>query len=284
MAITISDIKPSAEGRLLYASFKEAFTWFQGITVRSGYKHMATIANFSLSGQLLAQQGCTVKENDSTFSNKIVEVIPYSFSFPIDRCDLNRTWLAAFAEKYESESEVFIDSIVPYIANEIALETRQIITGDMLGHTLLDSEVVKVAAPAMPTDGASSFAAIQSFVQALPDGFVSQALDIGWLEDDYVVHVSSKVLSMALSYTADKTSGAFMYVGGFRVEADPMLNYDEMFVTHRSNILAIFDDTADVNIVKVIPRDWENKDYLVGGVAVGGSYVDASKIITTNNF
>jgi len=284
MAITIANVDRNAEGRILYVAFKDAYSWFQNITIRSGYKDIATVANFSLQGDLLKEQGCVVENKDSTIHSKQVEVVPYSFSFPIDRCDLNRTWLAAFAEKYETESDLYIDMFVPYLANEIALEVRQIISGDMLAHAFTDSEVTKVPAPTLPTDGASALAAIKSFTESLPDSFVAQGLDVSWLEDDFVIHVSSKTLSLALIETSDKTSGAFMYMGGFRVEADPLLTLNQMYVTPRANILAIFDDTADVNVVKVIPRDWESKDYLVGGVAVGGSYVDASKIITTNNF
>ena len=132
MAITIASLKTGKPAQILYNRLKDVFPWFSGISYVSGYKDKAVIANYGLNSRLLNAAGCTVDSNDIDLDAKEVQVKAYSFSLPVDDCDLDKTWLASFANEYEEGTDVFIDGLIPYIVEQIGFNTRTNIVTDML--------------------------------------------------------------------------------------------------------------------------------------------------------
>jgi len=284
MALTINTSLKGAEGVINHTHLKDVYSWFDFISIISGYKEQSIIADFAFSGQILSDADCVVDSNDITVAAKEVPVNWYNFSLPVSRCDLHKTWLSAFADKYEGEENIFFENLRPYIVEKIGFEVREHIISDMINEAKNDTSVTKIAATAV-TDEATAYSAIVDFVKAIPLPLKKKALDISWYEDTYVLYVDSNTFTLASLHLADKNNGgAYIYVGGFRVEADALLDQDQMYFTSRRNILAVFDDLSDVNKTKIISKEELNLDYIIGGIAVGGSYVNGNDILITDNF
>ena len=163
----------------------------------------------------------------------------------------------------------------------VAEQTRVKIVRDMVDEAALDSSVEDVAAPTI-TNEASAYAGVATFIKGFTVAFLTESLGGGWYDRAYEIFVSPTTYSLLTLHLSDKTES--VYVGAYRVRPEKALTANEMFCTNSRNILGVFDETYDLATIKVVPKEWINTDYIIGGLSFGGSYVDSSKITITDNF
>lgn len=282
MSVTIATLPYESGAPILRTYLKDAYSWFWDISVVDGYKGKATITDYRTQTTLLKVADCDLDNENLDVIGKDVDIKDYNFSIPVKRCDLRQTWLSAFAEKYKDVEEIFMENLMPYVAEKVAVEVRGDITTDFLAEAKLDTVVQKIVAPAI-TDEATAFAGIKSFITAFSADFLTKATDISWLDKPYYIYVSPQTYTRAALHLSDKVDRT-VSVGGFVVLPDRALTGSQMYCTYPKNILGIFDDTSDINRFKVVPKEYENKDYIVGGISFTGSYTDSKDIVITDNF
>ena len=124
MALTIANLPYQEDRGFLHTILRETYSWFDYKSVLVGYKGKATISNFTIGSDLLIPFDCVANTIDTDLAAKEIKLIEYGFSFPVERCDLQATWLNAFAQKYQNASEVYIENLMPYVAQQLSYEVR----------------------------------------------------------------------------------------------------------------------------------------------------------------
>jgi hypothetical protein len=244
-----------------------------------GIKGKTTMQSIAITGNLLVNASCVESDVTTELIAKEIELDYYNLSFPISLCELKSTWLASFATKYRDEKEVYIESLIPYLAEKVGDEVKAKVYNDILAEAVLDADVAKVVVAGALTTGQEAYNNILTFVNGLSDAFTNKALDYDEYSY-YKIHVSTKLWKLLLGYLGDKVTDAFgVQVGGFLIRPNAELTLNEMICSPSKNFLVIFDDSSDLSKVKVINKEWLNKSYIVTGLAFKGSYVDSSEIV-----
>lgn len=283
MSVTIATLGWANDSQFLHTIVRDTYSWLGEISVIDGWKGKCRISNFGITGALLEPLACDLNTNALSLDAKDVTVNQYKISLPVEQCDLNQTWLSAFASKYQSNTDVYLDNLMPYIAESVGDQLKEIIKSDMLVEAGLDANVTKVAVTASAGTGQGVYDAILEFIAGFTDEFTAEALEAGWW-GNYVIAVDPVSYTLLAGHLSDKTSGGCfgLCVGGFEVVADRILEADIMYCTPQRNILAVFDAVDDLYTVKIVSDDFKSTDYIVGGLGVGGSYIDSKKITITS--
>lgn len=279
--ITIANLAYQNTEVALHRYMRDTFSWLYGMTVVDGIRGKTTMNSIDIAGNLLVAADCTVDASDSTMVSKEIELDYYNLSFPIKLCDLKETWLSGFANKYRDEKEVYIENLIPYLAEKIGDEVRAKINADIVTEALADADVTKVTLAGGVTTPALSYATLQEFIAGLPAAFVNLALDKDNYEG-YGIYISPEAYKQVALYLGDKVNSYGISIGGFNVVADKTLAGNSMIAKSYRNGLVVFDDAMDLAKIKILNKEWLSTSYIITGLAFKGSYVDSSKIVISN--
>jgi len=281
MSLTIASLKYQDTDSSLMRHIRDSYSWLQGVRVMDSVAGKSTVNDISITGTLLKASDCVLDDNPSTLTAKEIELNYYNLSFPISHCDLKRTWLSAFANKYSKEEDVYVDALIPYLSEQIGDEIRAQFHSDVITEATADAAVTKVTLAGGVTTAALAFATVIEFVNGLPAAFVKDALD-QYSREFYGIEVSAEAFKLVSNHMADKNNSYSVVVGGFRVSANRELVGNKMIAKSYRNDLMVMDDSMDLGKIGVIVKEWENKSYITTGIAFKGSYIDSKRIIISN--
>lgn len=280
MSVTIGSLKYQDVNSALLKDADSFYDFLRGTRIISGVKGKATVNGIDITGTLLVAADCVVDSIDTELVAKEVELDYYNLSFPVSDCDLHRTWLSAFAAKGQSEGEIFIESLVPYLREQIRDEIRTQIHSDIIAEATIDTDIAKVTLAGGVTTPALAYATVLEFVAGLPAAFKNDALD-KYNSDWYGIEVSPEAYEQVASHLTDKVGG-FYSVGGFSVSANKELTDNEMIAKSYRNDVLFIDDTEDLTKIHIVLKPWLSTNYIVTGVGFKGSYMDSLKIVISN--
>jgi len=281
MAVTIQTLAYQDTTSAIHRYMRDNFSWLYSKTVIDGVSGKATINSLDITGNLLKDADCVVDAIDIDWLAKEIELSYYNLSFPVEHCDLRRTWLSAFANKFQDEEEVFVYNLIPYLSEKIGDEVRTKITNDMLTEAGLDVGVTKVTLAGAITTPASANTTVLEFIAGLPQSIKDDVYDKHSYEG-YSINVSPVAYELLAEYYGDKVSDYGVSVSGIRVVADKVLSGNSMYCTTSKNCLVVFDSAEDLNRVKIVDKPWINTSYIVTGLGVKGSYVSNKEIVISN--
>jgi hypothetical protein len=281
MGLTITELKYQDTDSTLMRHLRESFSWLEGVTILDSVAGKATVNDISIEGSLLKASDCLIDDNPSSLTAKELELNYYNLSFPISHCDLKRTWLSAFATKYRKEQDVYMDMLIPYLAEKSGDEIRTQFHTDAMIEAEADEDVAKVTLSGGVTTAELTYATVTEFIDGLPTDFLAEALD-KHSREYYGVCVSVEAFKLLHEYLGDKVSSYGIYVSGFSVTADKSLTGNKMLAKSYGNDLMIIDDSDDLGKISVMTKEWENKSYIKTGIAFKGSYIDSKRIVISN--
>lgn len=281
MSLTIADLTYQNTGIALHRYMRDTFSWLYGMTVVDGVLGKTTMSDIDIDGNLLVAASCIESNRNTEMFSKEIELDYYNLSFPIKLCDLKQTWLSGFANKYRDEKEVYIENLVPFLAEKIGDEIRTKVNTDIRTEALADANVSKVALSGNISTPALAYGTLIEFIEGLPSSFINLALDKDNYEG-YGIYISPEAYKQIAIHLSDKVSSYGINVGGFNVVGDKTLSGNSMLAKSYRNGLVVFDDSADLAKIKVINEEWISTSYIVTGLAFKGSYVDSSKIVISN--
>ena len=279
--LTIANLAYQNTDVALHRYMRDTFSWLYGMTVINGVQGKTTMNDIDITGNLLVAADCVIDDIDTQMVSKEIELDYYNLSFPVSLCDLKETWLSGFANKYRDEKEVYIENLVPYLAEKVGDEVRAKVNTDILAEATLDANVTKVTLAGGLTTPALSYATLLEFIAGLPASFVNLALDKDNYEG-YGIYVSPEAYGQIAIHLADKVSSYGINVGGFNVVADKTLTGTVMVAKSYKNGLVVFDDSMDLAKIKIVNKEWLSTSYIMTGLAFKGSYVDSTKIVISN--
>lgn len=281
MSLTIASLKYQDTDSSLMRHIRSTYSWLQGVNVMDSVSGKSTVNDISITGKLLKASDCVLDDNPSQLSAKEIELNYYNLSFPISHCDLKRTWLSAFATKFGNEEDVYMDALIPYLAEQMGDEIRAQFHTDLMDEARLDSDVSKVSLSGGILTEDAAYATIVEFVNGLPAEFLKDALD-QYSNEYYGIEVSVEAFKLASNYLSDKNGSFGVKIGGMQVSANKELSGNEMIAKSYRNDLMVMDDSMDLAKIKVIVKEWENRSYITTGIAFKGSYVDSKRIVISN--
>jgi len=281
MSLTIASLKYQDTDSSLMRHIRNSYSWLQGVRIMDSVAGKTTVNDISITGTLLKASDCVLDDNPTALTAKEIELNYYNLSFPISHCDLKRTWLSAFADRYGQEEEVYIDSLIPYLAEQMGDEIRTQFYADLIAEATADSEVTKVTLAGGITTAALTYATITEFVNGLPADFLADALD-KHSREYYGIEISVEAFKLLAEHLGEKVSSFGFNVGGFDISANKSLSGNEMIAKSSRNDLMVMDDSNDLGKVSVIVKEWENKSYITTGIAFKGSYIDSKRIVISN--
>ena len=281
MSLTIASLKYQDTDSSLMRHIRNSYSFLQGVRVMDSVAGKSTVNDISITGTLLKASDCVLDDNPTTLSAKEIELNYYNLSFPVSHCDLKRTWLSAFANEYSKEEDVYIDALIPYLAEQMGDEIRAQFHADIIAEATTDAGVTKVTLAGGITTAALTYATVTEFVNGLPAAFLADALD-KHSREYYGIDVSVEAFKLLTEHLGDKVSSFGVSVGGFSISANKSLSGNAMVAKSNRNDLMVIDDSSDLGRVNVIVKEWENKSYITTGIAFKGSYVDSKKIVISN--
>jgi len=281
MSLTIANLKYQETDSSLMRYIRDTYSWLRSVAIINGVSGKATINGIDITGSLLQTSDCTLDSIDTELVAKEIELNYYNLSFPILHCDLKRTWLSAFADKYINEEDVFIDALIPFLSEKVGDEIRTQFHTDIIAEATLDADVTKVTLAGGITTPALAYATVIEFVDGLPSVFLNEALDKdSW--ESYGIEVSAEAYKLLSQHLGDKVSTYGISVGGFSVVANKVLSGNEMLAKSYRNDIMVIDDTEDLSKVQIVTKEWENKSYIITGLAFKGSYANSERIVISN--
>lgn len=281
MSLTIASLKYQDTDSSLMRHIRNSYSWLQGVRVMDSVSGKSTVNDISITGNLLKASDCVLDDNPSELTAKEIELNYYNLSFPVSHCDLKRTWLSAFANKYSNEEDVYIPSLIPYLSEQVGDEIRTQFHADIMAEANADADVVKVTLAGGITTAALTYATVTEFVNGLPADFLADALD-KHSREYYSIDVSVEAFKLLNQHLGEKVSSFGVNVGGFQISANKSLSGNEMVAKSSRNDLMVIDDSMDLGRINVIVKEWENKSYITTGIAFKGSYVDSKRIVISN--
>ena len=281
MSLTIASLKYQDTDSSLMRHIRNSYSWLQGVRIMDSVAGQSTVNDISITGTLLKASDCVLDDNPSALTAKEIELNYYNLSFPISHCDLKRTWLSAFANKYSQEEDVYIDALIPYLSEQMGDEIRTQFHADVIAEATADAGVTKVTLAGGITTAALTYATVTEFVNGLPADFLADALD-KYSREYYGIEVSAEAFKLLNEHLGEKVSSFGVMVGGFNIVANKSLSGNEMIAKSSRNDLMVIDDSMDIGKISVIVKEWENKSYITTGIAFKGSYVDSKRIVISN--
>tara|TARA_R110000822_G_scaffold91697_3_gene211271 strand:+ start:2347 stop:3192 length:846 start_codon:yes stop_codon:yes gene_type:complete len=281
MSLTIASLKYQDTDSSLMRHIRNSYSWLQGVKVMDSVAGKATVNDISITGTLLKASDCVLDDNPTALTAKEIELNYYNLSFPISHCDLKRTWLSAFANKYSKEEDVYIDALIPYLAEQMGDEIRAQFHADLIAEATADAGVTKVTLAGTIANAQDSFNTVLEFINGLPSDFLKEALD-SYSNEFYGIEVSTEVFKLVSNHMSDKHGSYGIRAGGLSIVANKELSGKEMIAKSYNNDLLVIDDSNDLGKIGVIVKEWENKSYITTGIAFKGSYVDSKRIVISN--
>ena len=281
MSLTIASLKYQDTDSSLMRHIRNSYSWLQDVRVMDSVAGKSTVNDISITGTLLKASDCVLDDNPSALTAKEIELNYYNLSFPISHCDLKRTWLSAFANKYSQEEDVYIDALIPYLSEQIGDELRTQFHTDIITEAAADTDVAKVTLTGVITSANNAFNTVVEFVDGLPADFLKEALD-KHSNEFYGIEISVEAFKLVNNHMSDKHGSMGVRIGGFSVSANKELSGTEMIAKSYRNDLMVIDDSSDLGKISVIVKEWENKSYITTGIAFKGSYVDSKRIVISN--
>lgn len=281
MSVTIASLKYQEAGSALMTHIRDTFSWLQEISVVSGVSGKATVNDIGITGTLLVAADCVPDEIDTALTAKEIELDYFNLAFPISDCDLRQTWLSAFADKYKDEEEVYVDALVPYLAEQIGDEIRAKFHADVIAEATADTAVTKVTLAGGITTPALTYATVQEFIAGLPATFKQHALD-KFSSAYYGIDVSVEAYELLVTHFEELKEGYGVSVGGFRISANKELAGNLMVAKSYRNDLLVIDDAEDLAKIKIVEKPWISTSYITTGIAFKGSYVNSERIVISN--
>lgn len=281
MSLTIQTLKYQETPSALLVGAEHSYAFLSDTTIRRAAAK-GTVQDIGITGTLLVASDCVLDSVDTDLSAKEVELNYYNLAFPVPNCDLDQTWLSAFANKYTQEEDVYIEALVPYLREQIRDEIRTLIHTQMIAEATTDTDVVKVSLAAQTIDTpANAYAAVLAFIAGLPTALTNRALD-RYDRDFYKVEVSTEVYALVAQHLSDKVDNYGITIGGLLVVANKELSAKEMICNSSGNKLLFIDDTEDLTKIRIVEKAWLNTNYIITGVAFKASYLDSTKIVISN--
>jgi hypothetical protein len=281
MSLTIASLKYQDTDSSLMRHIRDTFSWLSSTKIISGVSGKSTVNDIEITGTLLKASDCVLDTVATELVGKEIELNYYNLSFPIAHCELKRTWLSAFADKVRDEEDVYIDALIPYLAEQIGDEFRTQFHTDVITEATADADVSKVTLVGGVTTPSLTYSTIIEFIDGLPVSFLEDALD-QYSREYYTLQVSSEAYKNVATHLSDKGSSFGVSVGGFNISANKELSGNQMIAKSSRNDLLVIDDSQDIAEIKIVPKEWENKSYIVTGLAFKGSYVDSKRIVISN--
>lgn len=280
MSLTIQNLKYQEVASALLTDSEHSYDFLSRMRIiRTAAK--GTVNGIDLTGTLLRSADCVVDDNvEAELVGKEVELNYYNLSFPVSDCDLDQTWLSAFANKYRDEADVYIESLVPYLREQIRDEIRFAIHSMIYTEAINDADVTKVALAGTVDTPANAYATVLEFIDGFPQEFVDDALD-KYSREYYSIEVSPEAYQQLAIHFSD-IAGAEWNIGGYIVSANKDLGGNQMMAQSYRNQLLFIDDSEDLTKIKIVPKPWLSQFYIVTGVAFKGSYLDSKKIVISN--
>lgn len=281
MSLTIASLKYQDTDSSLMRHIRNSYSWLQGVRVMDSVAGKSTVNDINITGTLLKASDCVLDDNPTALTAKEIELNYYNLSFPISHCDLKRTWLSAFANKYYKEEDVYIDALIPYLAEQMGDEIRTQFHADVIAEATADAEVTKVTIAGNITNPNNAYHTIVEFTDGLPESFSREAVD-NYSSEFYNVEVSVEAYKLATTHLSDKHGFNSLNIAGFSVVANKELSGTEMIAKSYRNDLLVIDDSSDLGKISIIVKEWENKSYITTGIAFKGSYIDSKRIVISN--
>lgn len=281
MSVTIADLKYQNTEVALHRYMRDTYSWLFGFRIIDGVQGKTTMNSIGITGNLLTAADCSIDDIDTALASKELDLDYYNLSFPIALCDLKETWLSGFASKYRDEKDVYIENLIPYLAEQIGDEMKAKVYADIYAEAVLDGAVTKVTLAGGVTTPALTYATIIEFIDGLPDAILKVALDKDSYEY-YSIDVSPEAYKQASLHLSDKVDGYGLRIGGFSVRASEVLTGNEMVCNRSRNNIIMFDDAMDLAEIKIVEKKWLSTSYIMTGLAFKGSYADSSKIVISN--
>ena len=281
MSLTITALKYQDTKSAVHRYMRDNFSWIRSASVIDGVAGKATVNSIDITGNLLVASDCVLDTKNTELVGKEIELDYYNLSFPVEHCDLRRTWLSAFADKYKDEADVYIDALIPYLAEKVGDEVRSKVITDVITEATADVNAVKVTLAGTITSPQNAYNTLLEFIAGFPAGFRDRIFDKHSYEY-YEINVSPEVYSLVASHLGDKHGTYGINISGLIIVADKTLLGDSMYCTSRKNILVAFDSAEDLNKISRLDKEWENTSYIITGLAFKGSYVDSSEIVISN--
>jgi len=279
MSLTIQTLKYQETENAILQYLIDNYEFLRGMTIIEGVGGKATVNGIDVASTLLKTSDCVLDSVDTELVAKEVELNYYNLAFPVTDCELKRTWLSAFARKYRSEDEVYVEALVPYLVEKLAVEVRAQVHADIIAEATADADVTKVTLAGTVATPANAYATVLEFIDGLPAGFVADALD-KYSYKFYGIDVSPEAYKNLRVHLADK-GGAYS-VGGFAIAANKSLSGNAMVARAFRNDVLFVDDAADMTDIKIVEKPWLSTNYILSGMAFKGSYIRSDQIVISN--
>lgn len=281
MSLTIQTLKYQETGSALLVGAEHSYSFLHDTVIRRAAAK-GTVQDIGITGTLVKAADCVEDTLDTELTGKEVELNYYNLAFPISHCDLDQTWLSAFASKYANEDEVYIEALVPYLREQIRDEVRTLIHSQIIAEATTDTDVAKVSLTAALIDTpANAYAAVLTFISGFSASFRDESLD-RFNRDWYNVEVSPEVYALVAQHLSDKVTSYGIQIGGYNVVANKELSAKEMICQSYGNKLLFIDDSEDLTRIRIVKKEWLSKSYIITGMAFKASYMDSSKIVISN--
>ena len=99
MSVTLATLKYQETDSTLMRHIRSSYSWLSSARIIEGVSGKATVNGIDITGTLLNAASCNLAAINTDLVAKEIELDYYNLSFPINDCDLKRTWLSAFADK-----------------------------------------------------------------------------------------------------------------------------------------------------------------------------------------
>ena len=278
MSVTIADLKYQNTEVALHRYMRDTFSWLYGFRLLDGIQGKTTMNSIGITGNLLVAADCVVDDIDTALASKEIDLDYYNLSFPIALCDLKETWLSGFANKYRDEKDVFIENLVPYLAEQIGDEVKAKVYLDILAEADADADAAEITLVGGITTPALTYATIIEFINGLSAPLIAEALDKSTYEG-YSIDISPEAYKQVSIHLGDKVADYGVSVGGFRINGNSALTGNKMLCTSYRNKIVLFDDAMDLAEIKIVEKKWLSTSYIITGLGFKGSYADSSKIV-----
>ena len=268
-----------------YGALNTSDSWLWRMNAIYGKQGKVSIGSLDVNTAILKPIKCDLT-NVSSLDGRAIEfeIKNYEVKIPIKGCDIRGTWLENELKKgtKADEAEYFIDDLIPVVASRARRDVNAIVMEDIITYAKASSNVVKIA-PTAITNAATAHTAVTAFIKGLN---TTMLLDIN--SDDipmtYTIFVSPSTKEYLREYyDANASDGSASYMLGCEVKGLSNLTGNGMVGTSFENLVYAPDLSPESDYFRTIEKREINTSYIIGGVAIGASFIDAKKIVITNN-
>jgi len=278
-----TELKWANKAKGFYASLNTSDSIFWRMNAIFGKQGKVSLAVIDLKSSLLSPIKCDLS-NVSELDGRPVEfeIKNYELKIPIRGCDIAGTWLETELKKGKNndETEYFIDDLLPIIAKRTKRDIYDIILKDVINYAKADGNVNKVASLAI-TDANSAHDAIVDFISKLNPEILNE-VNSDESYSNYTIFVSPEVKKLLRDYY-DGTNGNASYIQGFEIYGSSQMAGNQFMCTSFDNMVYAPDLNTSSDYFKIVKKEEIDTSFILGGIAIGSTFIEHEKIVLTDN-